>query len=45
MLEQLPRLNIDVAARIAGNQPVTPPGVPAAYGEPSPLITDHCIRT
>ena len=44
VLEQLLALNLEVAARIAGGQPVTPPGVPAAYGDPSALITDDCIR-
>ena len=52
LLEQLLALNLEVAARIAGlrraqssrGQPVTPPGVPAAYGDPSRLITDDCIR-
>jgi hypothetical protein len=44
LLEQLLRLNLDVAARIAGKQPVTRPGVPAAYGDATPLITDDCIK-
>ena len=44
LLEQLLRLNLDVAARIAGNQPVTAPGVPPSYGDPGPLITEDCIR-
>ena len=44
LLEQLLRLNLEVAARIAGKQPVTPPGVPAAYGDPAPLVTDDCTR-
>ena len=44
LLEQLLRLNLDVAARIAGNQPVTPPGVPASYRDAASLITDDCIR-
>ena len=44
LLEQLLALNLEVAARIAGKQPVTPPGVPGSYGDPSALITDDCIR-
>ena len=44
LLELLLRLNLDVAARIAGKQPVTAPGVPPSYGEPRPLITEDCIR-
>ena len=44
LLEQLLRLNLDVAARIAGGQPVTAPGVPPAYGDATALITDDCIR-
>ena len=44
LLEQLLRLNLDVAARIAGGQPVTAPGVPPAYGDPGPLSTEDCIR-
>lgn len=44
LLAQLLSLNLDVAARIAGGQPVTAPGVPPGYGDPSPLISDDCIR-
>ena len=44
LLEELLALNLEVAARISGGQRVTPPGVPAAYGDPAPLITDDCIR-
>jgi len=44
LLEQLLALNLEVAARIAGKQTVTPPGVPAGYGDLSPLITKDCIR-
>jgi hypothetical protein len=44
LLEQLLALNLEVAARISGGQPVTPPGAPAAYGDPTPLITNDRIR-
>jgi hypothetical protein len=44
LLAQLLALNADVAAREKAGKPVTPPGVPALYGDPSLLITDDCIR-
>jgi hypothetical protein len=44
LLQQLLDLNHTVAAREKSGDPVTAPGVPATYGDPSPLITDDCIR-
>ena len=43
-LAQLLELNLDVADREKEGQPVTAPGIPAAYGDPTPLITDDCIQ-
>jgi SAM-dependent methyltransferase len=43
LLAQLLELNLAVAARIENGEAVTPPGVPASYGEASDLITDDCI--
>jgi hypothetical protein len=44
LLAQLLELNLTVAARIDAGQPVTAPGVPPSYGDPSALITDDCVR-
>ena len=44
LLDQLLRLNLDVAARIAGKQPVTAPGVPPSYADLARLISTDCIR-
>lgn len=44
LLKQLLDLNQRVAGRIAADLDVTPPGVPASYGDPKPLITEDCIR-
>jgi hypothetical protein len=44
LLKQLLDLNHAVAAREKAGEPVTAPGVPASYGDPSPLISDDCIR-
>jgi hypothetical protein len=44
LLKQLLDLNQAIAARERAGEPVTAPGVPAAYGDPAPLITDDCIR-
>ena len=44
LLAQLLALNLDLAARIAAGQPVTAPGIPPCYPEPSRLLTDDCIR-
>jgi hypothetical protein len=44
MLAQLLDLNLEVAKRLDAKQPVTAPGVPVDYPEPSRLVTDDCIR-
>ena len=44
LLAQLLDLNLDVARRLDRGEPVTAPGVPPAYGDPGPLISDDCIR-
>jgi len=44
LLAQLLDLNLEVARRIEGNKPVTAPGVPPNYPDPTKLITDDCIR-
>jgi hypothetical protein len=36
-------LNLQVAQRIEAGEEVTAPGVPAAYPNPSRLVTDDCI--
>jgi hypothetical protein len=45
LLAQLLDLNLLVARRIEQGRPVTAPGVPPAYGDPSKLMTDDCIRS
>ena len=44
LLAQLLDLNLAVAKRIEADEPVTPPGVPPAYGEPKALRTSDCVR-
>lgn len=44
LLAQLLALNLAVAARLDRGEPVTAPGVPAAYPNPAALITEDCIR-
>lgn len=44
LLSQLLDLNRFVAGREKAGEPVTPPGVPGGYGDPTALITDDCIR-
>ena len=44
LLAQLLELNLTVAAREKQSLPVTAPGVPPSYGDPSRLITEDCIR-
>jgi MmeI, DNA-methyltransferase domain/MmeI, N-terminal domain/MmeI, helicase spacer domain/MmeI, target recognition domain len=44
LLTQLLELNLDVAAREQAGQPVTAPGVPPGYSNPSRLVTSDCIR-
>jgi len=42
-LAQLLELNLTVAAKEQAGEPVTAPGVPQSYGDPSDLITEDCI--
>jgi hypothetical protein len=44
LLTQLLALDLDVAAQIDAGQPVTAPGIPSYYPNPSRLVTDDCIR-
>ena len=43
LLAQLLELNQAVAQREKAGQPVTAPGVPPSYGDPTPLISEDCI--
>ena len=45
ILAQLLALNLDVAARIASGQSVTPPGVPPDYPTPEQLVTEDCVTS
>ncbi|MGN6367948.1 MAG: DNA methyltransferase [Phycisphaerae bacterium] len=44
LLAQLLALNLQVAAAIDEEKPVTAPGIPPTYGNPAPLITADCIQ-
>jgi hypothetical protein len=44
LLSQLLALNQQVSAAEKSGQPVTPPGVPATYGDTAPLITNDAIK-
>jgi len=44
LLAQLLALNLEVAARIEKNEPVTPPGIPKDFPDPKTLVTDDCIK-
>jgi len=44
LLKQLLDLNHAVAGRENAGESVTPPGVPATYGDASALVTDDCIK-
>ena len=44
LLAQLLELNLTVAALEKNNKPVTPPGVPASYGDAKKLVTEDCIK-
>jgi hypothetical protein len=44
LLSQLLDLNRAVAGREKAGEPVTAPGVPPSYGDPTPLITEDCIK-
>jgi hypothetical protein len=43
ILSQLLELNLDVAAKIETGKPVTSPGVPPDYPDPTRLISDDCV--
>jgi hypothetical protein len=44
LLGQILELNLEVAARIDRDEPVTAPGVPPDYPDAKRLVTDDCIR-
>jgi hypothetical protein len=44
LLAQLLELNLSVAKRLEETEPVTPPGIPAAFPNPQTLVSDDCIR-
>jgi hypothetical protein len=44
LLKQLLDLNLEVAARVERGEPVTAPGIPSDFPNPTSLITDDCIR-
>jgi len=44
ILGQLLNLNLSVAEAIDNGKPVSPPGVPASYGDPTDLVTSDCIQ-
>src|SRR5438105_15717666 len=44
LLAQLLALNQQVAAKEKAGEKVTPPGVPADYGDATALVTDDCIK-
>jgi hypothetical protein len=44
LLAQLLELNLSVAQRLEQAEPVTPPGIAAAFPNPETLISDDCIR-
>jgi hypothetical protein len=45
LLAQLLELNLSVAQRLEKAEPVTPPGIPAAFPNPETLISGDCIRS
>ena len=44
ILEQLLALNFEVADRIEAGEPVTAPGIPPDYPDPTELVSDGCIQ-
>jgi len=44
LLAQLLDLNQQVAAKIAASEPVTSPGIPTGFPDPSSLISEDCIH-
>ena len=45
LLEQLLELNLSVAAKIAAEETVTPPGIPTVYEDASKLVSKDCMNT
>ena len=43
LLEQLLNLNTQVAQRLANNQAVTAPGIPASHSRPETLLSNDCL--
>ena len=44
LLAQLLALNLEVAGKIERSEPVTAPGLPKNYPDPSKLLTEDCIQ-
>jgi len=44
LLAQLLALNLEVAAKIERNEPVTAPGIPPGYPDAGKLVTEDCIQ-
>jgi hypothetical protein len=44
LLAQLLALNQQVAAKEKAGEKVTPPGVPASYGDAKGLVSEDCIK-
>ena len=44
LLAQLLALNLEVAAKIERNEPVTAPGISPGYPNAAALVTEDCIR-
>jgi hypothetical protein len=44
LLAQLLALNLEVARSEEAGEPVTAPGIPPGYPDPTRLVTDDCIR-
>jgi hypothetical protein len=44
ILAFLLKLKLDLAEREARGEPITPPGLPKGYPEPSALVTEDCTR-
>jgi hypothetical protein len=44
ILAFLLKLNLELAAKEAKGEPITPPGLPKYYPDPKKLVTDDCIK-
>ena len=44
ILAFLLKLNLELAAKEAKGEPITPPGLPANYPDAKKLVTDDCIK-